>query len=176
MRKIIGFAGEAGAGKTTAASYLETVYGFKHLNFATPLKEAAIAMTGLPEKYFYDQRLKEEEVPWLLMSPRKFLQKLGTDCVRKQIGKDFWVKRMQQEIKRFSDRSITIGDIRFEEEASLVQSLGGIIVEIQRGDKKNPYDHSSEIIDFNCDIILSNDGTFKELFQGLQIIIQGVEK
>jgi len=176
MRKIIGFAGRAGVGKTTAASYLETAYGFKHLNFATPLKEAAIAMTGLSERYFYAQHLKEEEVPWLLMSPRRFLQKLGTDCVREQIGKDFWVKRMRQEIKKFSDRSITIGDIRFEEEAALVQSLGGVVVEIQRGEKKNPYGHSSEIIDFNCDIILSNNRTFEELFQGLQTILQGVEK
>ncbi|RUM43541.1 MAG: hypothetical protein DSY80_05415 [Desulfocapsa sp.] len=175
MRRIIGFAGRAEAGKTTAASYLETVHGFRHMNFATPLKEAASIMTGLPSMYFYNQDLKKQEIPWLLMSPRKFLQRLGTECVRDHIGKDFWVKRMQQEIDKFPDRSIVIGDIRFEEEASMVQSMGGIVVEIQRSNEKNPYGHSSEIIDFNCDVILGNTGTVEDLFQSIEIILEGVE-
>jgi dephospho-CoA kinase len=167
---LIGIAGKAGSGKTTAAEYLRTNYCFDHKNFADPLKETAAVLTGLPLGIFYDEELKEKHIDWLYMSPRELLQKLGTDCVRNHIAKDFWVTRMKQEL----DPAIptVIGDVRFFEEARMIQKMGGIVIEVER-DTGRESTHASENIDFRCDVTIDNNDTLVHLYNMLDFILEG---
>lgn len=130
--KLIAFTGLPRSGKDTAAGYLADRYRYQRASFARPLKEAAAILLGCPLSHAegwqgYD---REAVMPEWGFSMRWFLQRLGTECMRDQIAKDFWIKRMRASLSRGADYVIT--DCRFQNEADLVRELGGVIVEIVR--------------------------------------------
>ena len=126
---IIGFMGLAGAGKTTAARAIQSCFPINSviLPFAAPLKTAVRDLFKFsPEQMYGDH--KEIIDPRWGVSPRQVLQKLGTDCVRNMIKKDFWVCRMREEIRNLATNKfsplIIIDDVRFKDEAGLVLEEG----------------------------------------------------
>lgn len=56
---IIGFGGNKGVGKNTAALVLEQWYGFKGLSFAGPLKEIVSKTFAIPMQVMDDPKLKD---------------------------------------------------------------------------------------------------------------------
>ena len=66
------------------------------------------------------------------------LQWLGTDCIREQIDQEFWLKRFgiwyDDIVRRGDVDAIFITDIRFRNEADMVQRLGGKVVRVVRGE------------------------------------------
>lgn len=126
---LIGITGPAGAGKDTAGDYLVS-RGFAKIAWAQPLKDALEAI-GFPEPPNRDD--KEKPVPGFGFSWREAAQKLGTEWGR-SLDPNIWVKlgvdRIKH-IKAIDDRDIVITDVRFENEATAVRSLGGRVIHMR---------------------------------------------
>jgi len=160
---LIGFAGQIEAGKTTAANLLCDHKEFSICSYATPLKAACVELTGLPMRYFTDKDLKSKPISWFGKSPRELMQLFGTEFIRDMIHPDFWVNRMKQKLTVGSTSlnithgyNVAIDDVRFANEAKLIQDLGGKVVRIIRENYKSTA-HISEEIDFPVDFIIDNN-------------------
>ncbi len=140
---IIGFAGRAGSGKTTAARMLEEEIGFVRLPFAAPLKAMAAAL-GLTLRETAGD-LKETPCTMLCgKTPRQFMQMLGTEFGREMIGQDLWVEAwkrsaararhdaMSEQCTTRPDMHIVVDDVRFSNEVAAIEALGGVVVRIDR--------------------------------------------
>jgi hypothetical protein len=170
---IIGLTGKATVGKTTTARQTKEILKnegieSKVLSFAYPLKLAACILTGLTMRYFTDFDLKEKEIVSLGVTPREFLQKLGTEFARRMICYNFWIIRMQQSLELHKDIPVIfIDDVRFENEASLVRSRGGKIVHLHRDVSLiTNSSHVSEqgLIEYSNDIVINaNEATAEEV-------------
>jgi hypothetical protein len=165
---IIAFTGVMGCGKTTAARIL---CGYD-LSFAKPLKEAVKILFLLTEDQLYTQAGKNTVDPRWGVTPREFLQWMGTDVIRKRFP-GHWVQLMEHRIRGLHDRVgkqalITVDDIRFEDEAELIRKLGGVVVHIV-GRKAEVEDHTADhkseqgIMFMTGDEVIDNSGTTEEL-------------
>ena len=79
------------------------------------------------------------------------------------------------------DKPVVISDVRFESEAALIRSLGGVVIHIHRdgaGLTGENAAHASEagIEMHSTDVGLSNNSTFEELEERLQYALGFVEK
>ncbi len=114
--KIVGIAGKAGSGKDTVADYLVTMHGFTKVSFASTLKEM-LRVCGFPEPADRDD--KEKNIEGFDFSWRQAAQLLGTEWGR-SLDPDLWVKIVERNLRRVSDR-VVISDVRFENEAAMIR-------------------------------------------------------
>lgn len=163
---IIGLSGRAGSGKDTVGLWYQEKHGFVCRAFADPLKEAAAAIFHLSEEQLYG---KEKEVvdPFWGKSPRKILQLLGTDCVRRVIDDDVWIKSMERCIDGLTHddgRHVVITDVRFPNEADAIRSWGGQVWRVVRPGVSDVEAHVSEtaLDNYRFDRVLINSGTLAE--------------
>lgn len=144
---VIGFMGYAGVGKTTAANIYKSVDTENIVinSFASPLKQAVQSLFLLSNEQIYgdyEQKTKVDE-RWG-KSPRQLLQIIGTDCLREMIDRKFHVKRMAAWLQSCDKSVVIIDDIRFEDEAELVNRYGKCF-NIRRPDfPKEDVRHASE--------------------------------
>lgn len=127
---LIGLTGRKQSGKTTAALYLERVQGFRHTSFAEPMRRFAAEVLGLtPEQL---EAEKERPVAFLdgQVTPRQFLQRLGTEFGRDMIHRELWVRSCMARVDL--TRNTVISDVRFDNEALAIRERGGIVIEIVR--------------------------------------------
>ena len=81
---------------------------------------------------------------------RKFLQLLGTDCVRECIDYDYWTKKWSKGVEDYSKIQeidlIIADDIRFENEARAIKEFDGLIVHLDTPSQNHGPDdtHQSE--------------------------------
>jgi hypothetical protein len=134
---IIGLSGKKQSGKSTLARHLVTNHNFREVSWAMPLKEIiGRQLFGFTLDQVYDDIEKEKVVPEWGMSPRQVLQIVGTDCFRKNICDDFWIKlgiKRICEIKEFDPNiSIVVSDCRFINEIKAIVNLGGYTVRTKR--------------------------------------------
>lgn len=141
---LLGFAGPAGCGKSTAATLLVGQVGWVRLSFAEPLRELLLAIHP-----HWDQ--------WRLgpgkdlcqadggLSPRDQLRAAG-DWV-KAYEPGFFANIMRRQLGMHLDqgRHVVIDDVRFEGEARLIRELGGSLVHVSRTDVHFRHDHNSEM-------------------------------
>jgi hypothetical protein len=146
---IIGLCGRAGAGKDTAAAYLQLHYRFEPASFAAPLRsmiETLCIDAGIDYAYCHERHLKERPMPGLGVSYRHLAQTLGTDWGRKCIAPDLWVRLAELALglpdHPVHDR-IVMTDVRFRNEAAMIQGHRGVLVRIVR-DVDPVRDHVSE--------------------------------
>lgn len=139
---ILGITGKAYSGKTTIADYLVKNYGFIKLSFATALKEM-IVKAGMCS--MEDLTINKNNMS------RWIMQKIGTDIFRKQVDKDYWVKKLYENIEYIpKDKNYVIDDVRFKSEANSITERDGKIIKIRCPDSpfnlgENLGDHESEI-------------------------------
>jgi hypothetical protein len=140
---IIGFNGDAKAGKDTAASTLVHAYGFRRLAFADSLKIAARAIFGLTDAQLWGDK-KDELEPFWGMTPRILMQRLGTECLRNGFSEDVWIKSLFKPIADQPHEHYVITDVRFENEARTVLEWGGKVYRIIRPGNDTRIGHASE--------------------------------
>ena len=191
MTKIIAFVGAAGAGKTTAASYVVKIgpkltprVEMRRYNFATPIKNMTIALLescGVVEKHarqmVLDPDLKGVPVPEVGgFTPRTLMQTLGTEWGRDIMHTDFWITLALHRINTAIQKGygVVYDDLRFENEANMVRALGGAVVGI-RGRKAtlDPTSaaHASENQYPEPDFWIENDGTEAKLHAAVDAVI-----
>lgn len=179
MPKIIGFHGIAGAGKDTAAAALkESEKNTDVFAFAGPLKEACKILFNFSHEQLHDGFLKEVHDERWDRSPRQILQWLGTDILRNHINQDFFVLNMKQRIDASKADYVIISDVRFDNEAEFIRSIGGKVIKITRDNEKNDgktTKHSGHITEKGIsqnliDAVIENNGTIEE-FQNRVIFV-----
>lgn len=166
---IIGLTGHAKSGKDTLfdallkyANYGKLFNGicteWHKLAFADGIRKIG-KIFGFTEEQLTNQELKETFVhPVWNITPRVFMQRVGSEMFRNHLDKDCWVKLVMQEIKnktsfpqiskeefqmslvnRPDDEPKTyvrhcfiVTDVRFPNEAQAIKDAGGIIVRVTR--------------------------------------------
>lgn len=176
-KKIIGLAGRKQSGKTTAAQALVDS-GFIRLSFAYAMRHMltelllnfGFSMHQIQSMFLYK---KEQPIVGIGKSPRQLMQLLGTDWGRHLINEDLWVMAACNKLERLNMFDVVFDDVRFENEATMIRSLGGRIIHIVR-DQNDSDSHSSEagILRHPADESILNNGSLAELFKKLTIAIK----
>jgi len=175
---VIGIVGHKRNGKDTIANVLINHNGYERYAFADPLKQACGIIFMLSDDQLYGDQ-KEVLDPRWNTSPRKLLQITGTDLFRNQLtelipemnfGSDrtLWCYRFRLWLEQQTEpKRIVISDTRFEDEADIIHSLGGVLVRVVRPSIVSNDTHPSETEQDKivCDYTLINDGTLDELEQ-----------
>lgn len=145
-RFIIGFSGQMGSGKDTAALIVKHAYpglNFEHVSFAQALKDAYSFLTG--NKFLPYPEFKESICPVFKIPVREVLQRMGTDALRNNFDKNIWINILAS---RYPTQNLLISDVRFDNEAEWVRKNGGTVIRIYRTDdvaKSIWANHESEI-------------------------------
>jgi|TARA_B110000977_G_scaffold28272_1_gene36147 hypothetical protein len=185
---IIGICGLIGSGKDTVADILVQENNFKKLSFADKLKDGVSAVFGWDRVMLEGNTEKsrawreQEDTFWSnetgrTITPRLVLQEFGTDCMRNGFYDGIWVSLVKQEIQQNPNKNYVIPDVRFENEAKMLKSIGGDVWRIRRGPdpvwfrmyvdlQVEPTDvHKSEWAWANIafDNVLDNSGSLLEL-------------
>ena len=210
---IIGVVGFIGAGKDTAADYLQNFHHFRRESFASTLKDAVAAVFGW-DRTLLEGRTKEarewrEQVdPWWAerlgmpeLTPRWVLQYWGTEVCRRGFHDDIWISSLENKLRTSKD-NVVISDCRFPNEIKAIKNAGGKIIWVVRGDLPEWYEaalsmnrgpkrnmswaisthkieelgiHASETawVGTNFDAVIDNDGSIQDLYDQLQIVING---
>lgn len=183
----IGLSGFAKSGKTTAAEYLQSEYGYTRLHIADPLR---LMLRMLLVDFDYDAEQihyylegagKEKVIPCLGVTSRHAQISLGTEWGREQINPDLWVNCWQVRAERH--RSGVMNDsVRFPNEEKKIREMNGFTIMLVR-DGAGPAAftsrlgklahkrfgamwgvHPSERVDLlKPDFIVHNDGSLKQL-------------
>lgn len=166
---LIGLAGAAGSGKTTAARYLSRWQDFIHYAFAQPLKAMLAEGLNLSAAQLEGAE-KEAPLPWLGKSPRELLQTLGSEWGRELVHRELWLRVARQNLDNLAEcfpqaRGIVISDVRYEDEAAFVRERGGVLVHILRPDAPPVRAHASEagVAIGDNDLTIHNDADLAEL-------------
>lgn len=170
---LIGLAGPARSGKSTAAEHLVGTYLLEHYAFADPLRDGLMAIFNLDPTDFEGDR-KEQPLAWLERSPRQLMQSMGTEWARNTVHPDVWVKLAEQNLDYMTNAlgaviGFVVSDVRFENEAHLIRRRGGTVIHIGRNDAKSVNAHISEagVTVRQDDLILRNNGTVDEFLRSL---------
>lgn len=164
--QVIGILGVAGSGKTLVSRHLTEAHGYTRLRFAEPIKRMLRALGLTEEQVDGDQKM----VPLPQFggaTPRAMMQTLGTEWGRRQVHQNIWVNTMRVEAERCA-APIVIDDVRFPDEAKLVQELGGTLWRIYRPGL-NTHDHASERAQRTIteDVLITNATTISALIQSV---------
>ena len=174
--KIFVIAGKARHGKDTVAGYIKDYYKNKkviNLAYGSYIKEYA--------KKISDWDGSDET------KPRELLQELGTEVIRQKIDKDFFVKRICEDILVYSYYFdiITISDARFPDEIEWPKSRFENVISIKV--VRDGYDtvlskkeqkHLTEVaLDEynNYDYVIHNDGTLDDLKNKVFDLVRRIE-
>lgn len=148
--RVLGLVGPKGVGKSTVADYLEQEHGFLRISFAEPLRAMLLAF-GLSS----DELGEGKEKPLIRffgpdtkITPRHLMQTLGTEWGRNLVDREIWTKHLRNQIEKVakggSGFDIVIDDVRFPNEALVIEELGGKLVRIERTGFEFSAEHESE--------------------------------
>lgn len=161
--KIIAFTGPGGAGKNTAAQSLGKYWHTEQRAFAAPLYTIVATLLGITVE---DVEQFKKDGSKLV---RHLLESIG-DWTRKELGDDFLINRMRTQLMDLENSQdtpalVAITDLRTEEEADWVRSLGGIIFHVSRPEGTSTSQHSTNqpIVFEQGDQYLLNNGTQEDL-------------
>lgn len=151
---IVGLLGFIGSGKGTAGDILKDM-GFTPVSFAKGVKDVAAEMFSWPRHMLEgDTQASREwrEQPDAFWSkefghnftPRYALQLMGTEVGRDVFHEDFWVIRLKKFMQDNPNQNYVITDVRFPNEIDFVHQMGGINIEIQRGELPDWYDAATK--------------------------------
>lgn len=174
--KIFIIAGKARHGKDTVAYFIKKYYSDKkviNLSYGSYIKEYAKKISN------WDGSDETK--------PRELLQTLGTEVIRKKIDKDFFIKRLCEDIKVYSFYFdiITISDARFPDEINVPKKMfdNVITIKVIRDNFESPLsdiqkNHITEVAldDYkDFDYYLENSGTIEELEKKVFDLIKDVK-
>lgn len=141
---LLGFAGPAGCGKSTAASLLAAHGGWERLSFAAPLRELLLALHPAWDQWRLGPGKDMCQADGGL-SPREQLRAAGDWVKRYEPGFFANIMRRQLLANLELGRHVVIDDVRFEGEARLIREMGGTVCHVSRTDVHFRRDHNSEM-------------------------------
>lgn len=185
--KIIGLKGQSGAGKDTVGDYLIKQHNFKKISFAMPLKQITAIITGWPLEMILggtpeSRDFRETKIhPEFGMTCREILQEIGTDLFRQYFDPETWIKIAKRQIQDFTNQgyNVVITDVRFENEAEMIKSLGGEVWNLKRDlnlskvlISETASQHISEHkFETPGELTIKNNGTLEDLYCQIDSLI-----
>lgn len=178
---ILGLAGPARCGKSTAARYLRDEYGFGLFALADPIKRAARTVFPHWTEWHLEGPGKDLVDQESGVMPRAVLQELGSGGRR--VVEDLWVRVAELELRRWHAeqlaesfgpiRGALWADVRYSNEAQWVRDKGGMLVHIRRVDAEPVRAHESEagLTPGPDDLVIRNDGTIEALHAALDGVV-----
>jgi hypothetical protein len=194
MNIVVGLAGGKRVGKDTTASILvekfQNIYPVHTIAFADPIKEmlkVLLKYTGLNDGDF-DALVNSNDkdvrlLPVVDSTYRTLAQTLGTEWGRDSIKGSLWVDVVRERISRL-EGVIVVTDVRFENEASLIREMGGMVLHISRErDFESMDSHKSEsglVVNNDLgDMTVSNNSSIDSLrskIDLISIVLEGAYK
>lgn len=178
--RLIGFAGPARVGKTSAAALLGQV-GWRVMSFADPLRDWALTLR--PDWSLADLCGPDKEVVRGHHSPRSLLRGLGDGL--NALAPDAILNHARARIERafLIGERVVFDDVRYEHEADLIRGLGGRIAHIQRHGITYRRDHSSEegirvlpaLPGYPGDAVIENPGTVEGYFARITLALRSTD-
>jgi hypothetical protein len=173
MAPIYGISGRARSGKDTVGAFIKATAGGYTYSLAEPLRRMLNAGFGMNmhDKYWRDR--KEEATPAFGgRSPRHLMQTLGTDWGRNLVSEDLWVNLCAHQF-RLRGPGMIVTDVRFENEARWIRSMGGQVLHISRPQAEAVQAHVSEsgVVAFPDDWQVVNDSTLEQLMLRLRQLL-----
>jgi hypothetical protein len=179
----IGLLGCIESGKDTVAQMLVDEYSYTSVAFATKVKdllyhlnpyipEASMSYQELINTVGYD--IAKRTYPTV----RQMLVKLG-EGARAILYDDIWIDclRDMSHMSSMQPPLLVFSDVRHENEAAYIRSLGGSIWHIRRSSPpKNsavPIEEILSIAEVQADFVIHNDGTLEDLHQCIKTQMQG---
>lgn len=171
--KIIGFGHRSRVGKDTCCKFLATHFRLAQqpvevVSFADELKAVVHRLwgwAGVKDKQHYDNHPEDrlKIIPELGMHYIGLLVKVGTEYAR-EIHPDTWVRLALHRFQR-QDMVLLVTDVRFPNEAAVLQNAGGVCVRIDRPSvPKLDTLADNALADFTgWDYVIKNEGTLHEL-------------
>jgi len=192
--QLIGFMGQAGSGKDTAADYLVEHYKFVRVAAADTMKEDLCSYLDMDLETLESIKNKElslidttdshadEMIDYGTLSIRRFLQLYGMD-MRYRMHDNYWLERSISEkiseLNSYGCTKIVISDIRFRNEFNYVKSQGRVFfIEGRHVLRDEQARHISEsfVNEPNsknlCNAIIDNSQDFKHLHNQLDEAMQ----
>lgn len=174
MTTFIGLNGVAQSGKDTVGAMLVERHGFERRAFADKLRDVAygsdpyVSLFGapVPRTASNHERLSSvvDRLGWdqakQIPDVRRFLQRLGTEGVRNNLGQLTWIDAA------FADTegpAYVFTDCRFYNEVAAVHNRFGFIWEVIRPGVERANAHVSEQKLVGLDYTIVNDGTLEDL-------------
>lgn len=134
---IIAISGKIGSGKDTVAKIIQThesqeYYDWRIKHWADGVKEVAAVILNQPKGSFDVRSYKESNLGsgWGGMSVREFLQRLGTDAIRKNLHTNAWINVLMA--KYYQVNNWLIPDTRFPNELFATKREKGLSVRVER--------------------------------------------
>lgn len=176
--------GKSRSGKDTVGEYLKENYGFKTDSLAAPVKRLISDVFVLPEDFVYDREKKELplESPWDGFTVRSLLQLIATELFRNNINKDVWALSLWLRINKEPSVNWVVTDVRFPNEKDVLSNkYSGKIISVKvvrpgfEGQTKGGIKgHESESYDIPSDFVVYNEGSFKQLYEQIDLIMSQV--
>lgn len=111
------------------------------------------------------EKYSESQKAWctlVKLTPRLFMQLIGTECMRNIIHPNTWVNALFAEYD--NSKKWIVSDARFPNEANRIKELGGIVIRINRpGTETSDHESETALDDYDFDIIITNDSTVEDL-------------
>jgi dephospho-CoA kinase len=176
-KNIIGITGKAGSGKDTLANYLVN-QGYIKLSFGSAVKDIVSIITGWSRDFVEgtneDRHLRETLVhPDYNKTCREMMQYIGTDLFRNQLNDNIWVNIIKNKIETDKiNNKFVITDVRFDNEAEMIKSIGGYIIQINRNNQLISNHISENGISIKSDYYIENNGNIDELYNNINQILQ----
>ena len=173
MIHLVAFTGLIKSGKSTAADFLVEHHGFTRISFAAPIRRMLEGLGLTPEEL---QAGKEQPCDLLGgKTPRHALQTLGTEWGREKISPDIWVLATERTITDLfsKGRRVVLDDCRFDNEARVVQRLGGRVIRIQRlGLVRGSHPSEQGISPHLVDYTIHNDKAVEAFFDAVTRVVE----
>lgn len=156
--RVIGFTGEMGSGKSTAAQIIvNNNPRAKIFKFAQPLYDI--------QEYIY----KRTHLP--LKKDRVLLQWIGSEWGREidpNLWTGIWFEEVATYLAEHPENVVVCDDIRFDNEASIIKSLGGVIIELHTFENRIQKINSTHVSErgisrHNIDRTIDNNRSLEEL-------------
>lgn len=129
----IALIGRMGSGKSTIAQLLIDLYGYSKMSWAQPVKDiAALAYGPIDKSTGYEIELPDGTAG--VRTGRDLLQRIGTDAMRDQVDRAFWIRAGTRRIEARADIRWVNDDTRFPNEADALARRGWVIVRVQVDD------------------------------------------
>jgi hypothetical protein len=181
---ILGFTGPAGAGKDTAAAYLEDAYGFLPIAFADPVRDMLLTLAqhvAVDGAWLTERVLKEQPLPVIGYSYRTLARSLGTQWGRDQLRADLWISIAEHKLRQAlaGGDNVCITDVRFDNELAWLHSVGGRLVRLDRdGALWRPGEHQSEAEGSGLPAWrrISNNGSTQHLWDQLDVVVESLRE
>jgi hypothetical protein len=154
MNRSIALVGRMGAGKSTVALQMR-LRGYAHHSWAQGVRDIfSMAYDKITPENYAEVKERLYTVEWrggpALLTGRELLQRIGTDAMREQIDRNFWIKaglgRLEPTDEAGGGRPVVNDDTRFLNEAAALRERGFMIVRIVRNNiRPVGGEHPSEV-------------------------------